>query len=113
VLYIPNEDLSDTEAAAKDKDTIQRLETTVINWTKQIKEVISTQESQQSNDNSTSPLDEIDFWKTRTLNLNVLYKQLQKPELKKILKVLEAADSSYLKSFRELEKKDRRRLEGS
>ena len=33
-LYIPNEDLSDPEAAAKDKDLLQRLESTVIYWTR-------------------------------------------------------------------------------
>ena len=33
-LYIPNEDLSDVEAAAKDKDLLQRLESTVIYWTR-------------------------------------------------------------------------------
>ena len=33
-LYIPKEDLTDTEAAAKDKDLLQRLESTVIYWTR-------------------------------------------------------------------------------
>jgi dynein heavy chain len=89
-LYIPQEDLSSIEVAAKDKDLIQRLEYTVIFWTRQIKDVVSNQESQQSNDNSSSPLDEIDFWTTRTNNLDVLYKQLQKPELKKICAVLKS-----------------------
>ena len=32
-LYIPDEDLSDLEAAAKDKDLLQRLESTMIHWT--------------------------------------------------------------------------------
>jgi len=104
-LYIPAEDLSDIEAAAKDKDLLQRLESTVIFWTRQIKDVVSNQESQQSNDNSSSPLDEINFWTTRTNNLNVLYKQLQKPELKKICHILKIADSSYLQSFKDLEAK--------
>jgi len=44
-LYIPNEDVSDPESAARDKDLIQRLESTVIYWTRQIKEVTSTQHS--------------------------------------------------------------------
>ena len=38
-LYIPGEDISDVKAAAKDKDLVQRLESTVIHWTRQIKEV--------------------------------------------------------------------------
>ena len=104
-LYIPQEDLSDIEAAAKDKDLNQRLESTVIFWTRQIKDVVSNQESQQSNDNSSSPLDEIDFWTTRTNNLEDLNKQLQKPGLKKICAVLKASDSSYLQSFKDLEAK--------
>lgn len=33
-LYIPNEDLNDVDIAAGDKDLIQRLETTVIFWTR-------------------------------------------------------------------------------
>jgi dynein heavy chain len=33
-LYIPDEDLSDIEASAKDKDLLQRLETNVIYWTR-------------------------------------------------------------------------------
>jgi len=104
-LYIPQEDLSDIEVAAKDKDLLQRLESTVIFWTRQIKEVVSNQESQQSNENLSSPLDEIDHWSTRTNNLDVLYKQLQKPELQKICEVLKASESSYLASFKDLEAK--------
>ena len=40
-LYIPNEDLRNIEAAAKEKDQIQRLEAIVIYWTKQIKDLVS------------------------------------------------------------------------
>ena len=35
-LYIPDEDLIDIEASAKDKDLFQRLESTVIYWTRHI-----------------------------------------------------------------------------
>ena len=38
-LYIPSEDLDSLEAAAKQKDLVQRLESTLIHWTRQIKEV--------------------------------------------------------------------------
>jgi hypothetical protein len=33
-LYIPNEDLNDVDTAAMDKDLLQRLETTIIFWTR-------------------------------------------------------------------------------
>lgn len=40
-LYIPNEDLNDIDTAIKDKDLLQRLESIVIYWTRQIKELVS------------------------------------------------------------------------
>ena len=46
VLYIPNEDLADLEKCSKDKDLTQRLEAVVIHWTRQIKYVVNSQESQ-------------------------------------------------------------------
>jgi len=103
-LYIPDEDLTDIEAAAKDKDLLQRLETTVIQWTRQIKELVSNQDSPTNNDVQ-NPLLEIDYWSKRVKNLEVLTQRLRREELKKIIKVLEHASSSYLPGFQDLEKK--------
>ena len=83
-LYIPDEDLTDIEAAAKDKDLLQRLESTVIYWTRQIKELVSNQDS-PTNQAIESPLDEIAYWTRRSNNLVVLTQRLLKPELKKII----------------------------
>jgi dynein heavy chain len=94
-LYIPEEDLNDEDAASKDKDLLQRLESTVIQWTRQIKDLVSNQDS-PSGHSDDSPLDEIAYWKKRTANLNVLNQRLKMKELKQIIKVLEAANSSYL-----------------
>jgi dynein heavy chain len=74
-LYIPDEDLTDIEASAKDKDLLQRLESTVIYWTRQIKELVSNQDSPTSH-SVESPLDEISYWNKRTSNLNVLTRRL-------------------------------------
>ena len=103
-LYIPNEDLTDVDTAIKDKDLIQRLESIVICWTRQIKDLVQNQESQTSQDNS-SPLDEIDYWKKRTSNLDVLTKRLQDPKLLKIIDVLKKNTSSYLTQFEDLKDK--------
>ena len=40
MLYIPMEHIGRPEEAAKQKDLVQRLESTLIHWTRQIKEVI-------------------------------------------------------------------------
>lgn len=103
-LYIPDEDLTEPEAAAKDKDLLQRLESTVIYWTRQIKELVSNQDS-PTTQAVESPLDEIAYWSQRSKNLTVLTLRLQNAELKKIIKVLEQASSSYLPGFRALEQR--------
>jgi len=83
VLYIPSEEISDMDLAAKDKDLIQRLETTLIHWTRQIKEVVSADSSADSlNDaENAGPLEEIKFWASRTQDLKRIANQLTIPDL--------------------------------
>ena len=76
----------------------------MIQWTRQIKELVSNYDS-PTNNNIESPLDEIEYWTKRTENLHVLTQRLQHKDLKKIIKVLEHASSSYLTGFKDLEKK--------
>jgi len=98
ILYLPSDDLSDTDKVLADKDLVQRLEVTVIHWTRQIKEVVSNPETSHQIDNS-GPLEEIEFWRSRTVDLSGISKQLDRPEVKRIMEVLKAANSSYLKPF--------------
>jgi dynein heavy chain len=58
VLYLPNETLNEIEAAAQDKDLVQRLESTVIRWTRQIKEVVNNQDNAH-NAETAGPLEEV------------------------------------------------------
>ena len=100
--------MHDVEAAAKEKDQIQRLEAIVIYWTRQIKELVSNQDSQTGGDN-TSPLDEIKHWNQRWNqrhgNLSVLKKTLEAKNLQRIIEVLQKAQSSYHQGFIELTEK--------
>ena len=98
-LYIPNEDLSDIDTAKKDKDLLQRLESIVIHWTRQIKELVSNQDSSQTSHDNSSPLDEIKHWTDRTANLKGLTLRLVDPKLLRIIEVLKQVQSSYLPGF--------------
>ena len=98
ILYIPQEKITDPEQAAKDKDLVQLLESTVIHWTRQIKEVITNHDS-VSNAETAGPLDEIEFWRFRTVDLSGISEQLSTPEVQRILAVLSASKSSYLEPF--------------
>ncbi len=101
VLYIPEEDLSDLEASAKMKDLVQRLESTVIHWTRQIKAVVNAQEASEQAEDA-NPLAEIQFWKSRSVDLSGIQEQLIQPGVQRIVEVLELAKSSYLSPFQSL-----------
>lgn len=101
VLYVPNEDLSNIEVVAKTKDVVQRLEALLVHWTRQIKEVLNSQHNTESNE-STGPLEEIEFWRRRCEDLSGISNQINREEVVRIVKVLELAKSSYLDQFTRL-----------
>lgn len=55
-------------------------------------------------DETAGPLEEIDFWKSRNKDLMGISKQLNKPSIKKITRILDLAKSSYVASFLKLAK---------
>lgn len=101
ILYIPLETVDDPEATAQDKDLVQRLESTMIRWTRQIKEVVNNQDM-AANTETSGPLEEIQFWRSRTQDLSGISQQLEKPGIQKIVAVLECAKSSYLAPFQSI-----------
>ena len=104
VLYVPREDFSDVEASTRDKDLVQRLETTLIHWTRQIKEVLTGSDASHgdSQNEDKGPLAEIEYWRSRSLDLTSISTQLGREDVKTITSVLDLAKSSYLKPFNEL-----------
>ncbi|CAO2643767.1 Dynein axonemal heavy chain 2 [Lemmus lemmus] len=99
VLYIPAEAINmNPEVVVKDKELLQRLETSMIHWTRQIKEVLSAQESVETGE-SLGPLEEIEFWHNRCMDLSGISKQLVKPGVKHIESILQLSKSSYLPPF--------------
>ncbi|KAM4844901.1 dynein axonemal heavy chain 2 isoform 2-T2 [Thomomys bottae] len=99
VLYIPLEAMNmKPEVVVKDKELVQRLETSMIHWTRQIKEVLSAQESVETGE-SLGPLEEIEFWHNRCMDLSGISKQLVKEGVKHIESILDLAKSSYLAPF--------------
>ncbi|EKX36467.1 hypothetical protein GUITHDRAFT_97557 [Guillardia theta CCMP2712] len=104
VLYVPRDDLTDLDACVKDKELVQRLETNLIHWTRQIKEVIAGSDASHSDaqHEDRGPLAEIQHWKSRSDDLSGISSQLERSDVKRICSVLEKAKSSYLKPFSDL-----------
>ncbi|KAI4898373.1 hypothetical protein NFI96_012388, partial [Prochilodus magdalenae] len=104
VLYIPMEALQHSpEVAARDKELVQRLEMVMIHWTRQIKEVLNAQETVETGDSS-GPLEEIAFWRSRCADLSGISQQLQKHGVCHIQAILQLCKSSYVPPFCRLAK---------
>mmetsp|Transcript_14527 Transcript_14527/g.44829 ORF Transcript_14527/g.44829 Transcript_14527/m.44829 type:complete len:318 (-) Transcript_14527:13600-14553(-) len=105
VLYLPSGNfLPNVTTAAKNKELVQQLESIVINWTRQIKEVVNSHDNSYHTEVS-GPLEEIQFWRSRTVDLSGISEQLKRDDVCRVLSVLEASKSSYLARFEALAQK--------
>ena len=93
VLYCPNFEFKSVSEVSQDKEKLQIMESILIHWTRQIKEVVNNHDSSASSE-SAGPLDEIEFWKGRAQDLVGLQQQLDSTSVKRIVEVLEYKQSS-------------------
>ena len=73
----------------------------VIHWTRQIKELLSSQESMDTS-TSSGPLEEIEFWRARCEDYSSLTRQLEQPGVRKVIEIVQKAKSSYVEPFQKL-----------
>lgn len=82
---------------------ISLLEGTIITWTKQIKNVLKQDpEAQRKLGFHPTPDVEIAFWKNKANNLNSIFEQLQSSSVRRILRALDQAKSTYCATFARL-----------
>ena len=99
-----NEDLEATDAPKiTHKDRVHQLESCLITWTKQIKSVLNREPEQLLSDPSNpGPLEELDFWDNKSANLNGIFNQLQSERVRRLLRFLDQAKSTYNAPFAKL-----------
>lgn len=79
-----------------DSALLHAIETVIIDWSHQIRDVLSKDSAQPLLDGlNPLPAVEIDFWNTRLLNLEYINEQLLMPRAYKVSEILEKARSSY------------------
>ncbi|KAJ3128700.1 hypothetical protein HK098_003691 [Nowakowskiella sp. JEL0407] len=84
-----------------DKSALHTLESAVIDWTHQIKEVIKSNSAAPLEEGlNPGPLVEIEFWAAKAANLQSIYQQLTDDKIQKIAKVLQSSKSTYYPAFR-------------
>lgn len=103
VLYVPEDEHISAAEESHSKDVIQRFESLLIHWTRQVKEVVNAQNTSETSENS-GPLEEIQFWRNRCNDLSGISEQLNRKPVQRVIKILDTCKSSYLEQFQRLAK---------
>ncbi len=92
---------SSKSANEEDKSILHTLETAVIDWTHQIKDIIKSDSAAPLEEGlNPGPIVEIDFWTAKYANLKSIHQQLTDEKIQKISKVLQASKSTYYPAFK-------------
>ena len=77
LLPLPPSEAKEDKSGTKDKDRIHVLESAVVTWTRQIKNVLKTDpETALKEGLNPGPLAELEFWAEKAANLNSIHDQL-------------------------------------
>mmetsp|Transcript_13737 Transcript_13737/g.31794 ORF Transcript_13737/g.31794 Transcript_13737/m.31794 type:complete len:4493 (-) Transcript_13737:49-13527(-) len=99
----PSEPSTTIEKAARDKDRVHVLESAVVMWTRQIKNVLKMDpEALLKAGQNSGPQVELEFWYNKAQNLNSIHEQLSGERVRKVIKVLEVTKSTYFPAFNRL-----------
>uniref|UniRef100_A0A8C5EBC4 AAA+ ATPase domain-containing protein n=1 Tax=Gouania willdenowi TaxID=441366 RepID=A0A8C5EBC4_GOUWI len=94
---------SDYTAAANSSETVEKVESCMKVWIKQIEQVLAESDQLRKEADDLGPRAELDHWKKRMSRFNYLLDQLKTRDVKAVLGVLLLAKSKLIKSWRELD----------
>ncbi|CAL8110973.1 unnamed protein product [Orchesella dallaii] len=107
LLFVPQESYLDERSdmeLSKDKEFCVRLEETIVYWLTKLKEVLILKELNDS-EGWPAPLDEVQFWKLRSKNLEEVLSQVRSNTVKKTLRILALSRSPYIEELQKISKK--------
>uniref|UniRef100_A0A182TF21 Uncharacterized protein n=1 Tax=Anopheles melas TaxID=34690 RepID=A0A182TF21_9DIPT len=102
LLYVPREGCDmEVQEVVLNRSTIKRLEAVVIDWTGQIRATLSDTQHFVPDD-LVCPSDEYSFWLYRHEVLSALRLQFKGPNMQHIVRILELAQSLYIKHLKDV-----------
>ncbi|XP_077979817.1 dynein beta chain, ciliary-like [Glandiceps talaboti] len=94
---------ADEKGEGYDRGLVHSIESVIIDWTHQIREVLKRDSAQPLLEGlNPGPTVEIDFWKAKCANLECIYDQLRDPKVRKMAELLEKTQSSYFPTFKNI-----------
>uniref|UniRef100_A0A8C3AGP9 Dynein heavy chain tail domain-containing protein n=1 Tax=Cyclopterus lumpus TaxID=8103 RepID=A0A8C3AGP9_CYCLU len=95
--------LDDMKVAAADCDMVHRLEEILMQWYKQIEEVLKENDSIRKEVDSAGLLSELEHWEKMSLQFNSIINHIKGPECKAVVMVLHIRRSKMITKWRELD----------
>lgn len=100
---IENIEHLDVKESGLDRTLVHSIESVVIEWSHQIRDVLKRDSSQYLSDGQhPNPFVELNFWKDKLKNLECVYDQLKTVRVTKMAKLLQQTNSVYYISFQNL-----------
>ncbi|KAM8851316.1 dynein axonemal heavy chain 8-like isoform 1-T4 [Spinachia spinachia] len=95
--------LDDMKVAASNFDMVHRLEEILMQWYKQIEQVLIESDQLRKGVDSAGPLSELEHWKNMSSRFNSIITHIKGPECKAVVMVLHISHSKMMKKWRELD----------
>ncbi|XP_051284477.1 dynein axonemal heavy chain 8-like [Dicentrarchus labrax] len=95
--------LEDMKVAAANFEMVQSLEEILMQWYKQIEQVLIESDQLRKGDDSAGPLSELEHWKKMSSRFNSIINHIKGPECKAVVMVLHISHSKIMKLWRELD----------
>ncbi|XP_037644332.1 dynein heavy chain 8, axonemal-like isoform X1 [Sebastes umbrosus] len=95
--------LKDMKVAAANIDMVHRLEEILMQWYKQIEQVLIESDQLRKEDDSAGPLCELQHWEEMSSMFNSIINHIKGPECKAVVMVLHISRSKIMKMWRELD----------
>ncbi|ROT80144.1 hypothetical protein C7M84_001143 [Penaeus vannamei] len=93
--------LSDAQTVLTQPDQVQAIERTVLMWLKQIESVLIEMEQLRQETDDAGPQDELEYWKRRMAKFKYLSEEMETPQVRGSVLVLQLARSKVLKAWKE------------
>ncbi|XP_027145030.1 dynein heavy chain 8, axonemal isoform X2 [Larimichthys crocea] len=95
--------LEDMKAAAANVDMVHKMEEILMQWYKQIEQILLESDQLRKGVDTGGPLTELDHWKKMSIRFNSIISHIKSPECKAVLMVLHISKSKMMKMWQELD----------
>nr|XP_055038161.1 dynein axonemal heavy chain 5 isoform X2 [Misgurnus anguillicaudatus] len=96
---------ADYISAVNNSELVEGLEAQLLNWAKQIEDVLTEGERIRKESDNIGPSAELEHWKRTTITFDSLLEEIKQPYVHKVIAILNTAKSKTIRKWIELDKR--------